>query len=260
MSKWLEYASQFEEGPGSIYFEIQTAYHAQESIQKLLDKKRGEMIFLLGEPGSGKSFMLQRLYTAMNKEALLFETPVSSPLNFLNRLVRHGGEEPLSDELEALKEQAEQIFRDKKCVIMLDEAQLLDEQTLEYVRILCDTRSFWVILAMHEREGKMILEKSHFKSRPHSRVELGALSVSEAQMYMTKRISEFQDQAVLDFHHKHAKRIHRLSMGNFRYLKKLLNTEFSLLHEAYVSGMKGFSKPSKCLLNMAAIEIGVLDV
>ena len=79
-------------------------------------------------------------------------------------------------------------------------------------------------------------------------------------MYINTQLVFAHDKYVLDFHQRHAKKIYNLTQGNFRYLKKLIYTEFTLLHEAQETGVKRFQEPSKCLLNMAAIEIGLIDV
>ncbi len=262
MSRWLEYASLFEEGTENPYFEARSAYQALLNVKSTLREKSGKMIFLLGQPGSGKTFLLHHLCqdNELEHKPVLFDTPIASPKSFLSRLIKHMNAEVLGEELEVLKEQAEALYADKKVLIMLDEAQLLNAETLEFIRILSDSRKFWIVCAMHEEEGREILGKSHFKSRPHKLIELGQLSPKELDMFINTQLVLFQDKHVLDFHQKHAKRIYGLSKGNFRYLKKLMHTEFSLLHEAQELGMKKFEEPSKCLLNMAAIEIGLINV
>jgi ABC-type lipoprotein export system ATPase subunit len=262
MSRWLEYASLFEEGVENPYFEARSAYQALSNVKSTLKEKSGKMIFLLGQPGSGKTYLLHHLLQDEELEhtPVLFDTPIASPRSFLTRLIKHMNEDIVSEELEVLKEQAETLYADKKILVMLDEAQLLNDETLEFIRILSDSRKFWIVCAMHEEEGREILGKSHFKSRPHKLIELGQLSPKELEMFINTQLILSQDKYVLDFHQKHAKRIYSLSKGNFRYLKKLIYTEFSLLHEAQELGMKKFEEPSKCLLNMAAIEIGLINV
>lgn len=262
MSKWLEYASRFEEGIENPYFEVVSAYQALSTLKNTLDEKLGQMTFLLGKPGSGKTYLLNHLLKdeTLTQAPILFETPVLDPKSFLVRIIKHGGEEPVNEEIEALKEQAELLYSTKKTFIMLDEAQLLSAEMLEFLRIMSDSRLFWIICAMHEEEGSKILRQSHFKSRPHKLIKLGSLSAKEADMYINTQLVFAHDKYVLDFHQRHAKKIYNLTQGNFRYLKKLIYTEFSLLHEAQETGVKKFQEPSKCLLNMAAIEIGLIDV
>ena len=262
MSKWLEYASQFEEGTENPYFEVRSAYQALAGVKKLLKNKKGQMIFLLGQPGSGKTFLLNHLVKdeELENKPVLFETPVPSPKAFFIRLIKHMRQTPIGDDLESLKEQAEALYADKKTLILLDEAQLINEETIEFVRILSDSRLFWIVCAMHEKEGREILSKSHFKSRPHKIIELGKLSFKESDMYINTQLIFAHDKSVLDFHQAQAKRIHKLSDGNFRYLKKLMYTEFSLLHEAQEMDMAKFQEPSKALLTMSAIEIGLINV
>lgn len=262
MSKWLKYTDAFEEGTQNPYFEVRSAYQALTSVKKLLKDKKGQMIFLLGQPGSGKTYLLNHLLKdeELENKPVLFETPVSSPKAFFIRLIKHMRQTPIGDDLESLKEQAEVLYGDKKTLILLDEAQLINEETLEFVRILSDSRLFWIVCAMHEEEGREILAKKHFKSRPHKVVELGKLSFKESDLYINTQLIFAHDKSILDFHQRNAKRIYKLSDGNFRYLKKLMYTEFSLLHEAQELNMKKFQEPSKALLTMSAIEIGLINV
>jgi replication-associated recombination protein RarA len=262
MSRWLEHASLFEEGGQSPYFEVRSAYAALSTIKSALQERLGQMIFLIGQPGSGKTYLLNHLKNTqeMSTPPLLFETPLLTPLTFLRRLIEHHGQIPAGEEIEELKKQAQDLYKEKKTLIMLDEAQLLSAEMLEFVRILSDSRLFWIVFAMHEAEGRKILQQSHFKSRPHTLIELGRLSVKELDIYLNTQLIFSRDSTVLKFHQRHVKKIYTLTQGNFRYLKKLLYTEFMLLHEAQEMGMKKFQEPSKCLLSMAAIEIGLINV
>jgi len=262
MSRWLEYAQVFEEGTQNPYFEMRSAYQALKQIHKYVTQKQGQMIFLLGEPGSGKTFLLHQLLKdkTLKHAPVLFETPLSIPKAFFKRLLKHMRQTPLSDDLESLKEQVEVLYSDKKTLILLDEAQLINEETIEFVRILSDSRLFYIVCAMHEKEGRQILEKSHFKSRPHHVIELGKLSYKESDLYLNTQLIFSKDHTVLDFHQKNSKRIYKLCKGNFRYLKKLIFTQFSLLDEAQEMNMTKFQEPSKKLLSMSAIEIGLINV
>lgn len=262
MSRWLDYASKFEEGVENKYFEARSSYQTLTNLKSVLSEKSGKMTFLLGEPGSGKTYLLNYLLhdTELENRPILFETPVLTPKNFLMRLIKHMNAAPLGEEIEILKEQAEHIYSDKKTLVMLDEAQLLSDEMMEFLRILSDSKVFWIVFAMHEEEGKEILKKSHFKSRPHKLIELGQLTKDEAQMYINTQLIFSNDQKTLDFHQNNANMIFKLCNGNFRYLKKLIYTQFDLLHEAQVSDMKNFHEPSKRLLKMAAIDIGLINV
>ena len=262
MSRWMDYALRFEEGTKNKYFEARASYQTLEKIKIVLKEKSGKMTFLLGEPGSGKTFLLNKL---LNDEELvnrpiLFDTPIVNPKTFLQKLLRHLNAKEISDDIDSLKEQVENLYAENLTLIMLDEAQLLNEEMLEFIRILSDSKMFWIVLAMHEKEGKDILAKSHFKSRPHKLIELGKLSKDEAEMFINTQLIFANDQKVLSFHQKNSDMIYKLCDGNFRYLKKLIYTQFDLLNEAQESDMNEFREPSKCLLNMAAIEIGLLNV
>ena len=91
MSKWLEAADKFEERRDSNdYFEIQSALGAIEKINNLLNGTSRQLIFLIGEPGSGKTFLLNLLYERMidHRHIVSIETPFITPLNLLYQLIR----------------------------------------------------------------------------------------------------------------------------------------------------------------------------
>lgn len=136
MSKWLEAADQFEERRDSKdYFEIQSALGAIEKIHNLLQSGARQLIFLIGEPGSGKTFLLNLLYEQMasQRHVVLIETPFITPLNLLYQLIRHKGIEPNGDNIEMLRQQAIELYASSDHVIMIDEAQLLSTEMREFI-------------------------------------------------------------------------------------------------------------------------------
>jgi len=261
MNNWEQYALVFEEGVESEFFAIQSANRALSIMENVLMKERGQLIFLLGEPGSGKTFLLHHILTNHQEKfkPLYFDFPEQSIERFLEKIIVSLKARPISTDIDGLKEQAIHLFADRRCLIMIDEAQMLSEPMMEFLRVLADSKSFWIVLAMHEEEGRQILRQAHFSSRPHRVIELGDLSRKEVSVFINSSLSHSHDDTLKQFFQKHSKYIHTLSRGNFRFLKKLFFTNFMLLHEAQENGMSQFKDPSICLLNMSAIEIGLID-
>lgn len=263
MSKWLEAAEQFEERRESKdYFEIQSALRAIDKIHNLLGSDARQMIFLIGAPGSGKTFLLNLLYEQMadQRHVVLIETPFITPLTFLYQLIRHKGIEPQGDNMELLRQQAIELYASSDHVIMIDEAQLLSTEMREFIRILADSKAFWFMLAMHQNEGEAILRAPHFKSRPHKVIELFPMSLIEGKNYLHRELLRIGFSEIIDeISPKMLKQAHQISEGNFRNFKKLFNHLFHLLHYTNVHQKSKYLRPSQCTITMAAIHAELLS-
>jgi len=263
MSKWLEAADKFEERrDSSDYFEAQGSIGAIEKIQTLLSTASPQLIFLLGEPGSGKSFLLYHLKFLWNEERdiLLIETPFLTPLNLLKKLLNHKGIECKGDDIESLRTQATDIYSAQKHLIMIDEAQFLAPETKEFIRMLSDTKVFWFILAMHQSEGKAILRAPHFKSRPHQVINLSSLSVHECKNYLHRELLRIGYSEIIDeFNLKLIMKAHKISEGNFRNFKKIFYHLFNLLHYTNAYNKSKYLRPSSCTITIAAMSAELLN-
>ncbi len=263
MSKWLEAADQFEERRESRdYFEMQSALGAIEKIHAILNSTARQLIFLIGEPGSGKTFLLNLLYEPMadQRHVILIETPFITPINLLYQLIRHKGIEPVGENIEQLRTQAIELYLSSDHVIMIDEAQLLSTEMREFIRILADSKAFWFMLAMHKTEGEAILRAPHFKSRPHKVIELTPLTPIEGKNYLHRELLRIGFSEIIDeISPKMIKQAHQISHGNFRNYKKLFHHLFHLLHYTNVNGKTKYLRPSQCTITMAAIDAELLD-
>lgn len=263
MSKWLEAADRFEERRDyKDYFEMQSALGAIGKIQTLLDGTFRQLIFLIGEPGSGKTFLLNLLYNqwADKRHIVLLETPFLTPLNLLYQLIRHKGLKPEGDDMELLRLQVTELYASSDHLILIDEAQLLSTEMREFIRILSDSKAFWFLLAMHRSEGEAILRAPHFKSRPHRVVELFPLTAVEAKNYIHRELIHMGFSEIIDeLNPKLIAKAHHLSQGNFRNFKKLFYHLFNLLHFTNTYNKTKYLRPSSCTLMMAAINAELLN-
>ncbi len=263
MSRWLSAADRFEERRESAdYFEVQSALGAIEKINNLLTSGFPQLVFLIGEPGSGKSFLLHHLRARWSEERdiLLIETPFLTPLDLLRKLLSHKGCGAQSEDVETLRVEAIRLYGDTPHLIMLDEAQLLSPEMKEFVRILADSKAFWFILAMHRSEGEAILRAPHFKSRPHRIIELSPLSVAECKNYVHKELMRIGFSEVMEeFTPRLIAKAHRISAGNFRNFKKIFYHWFHLLHYTNTHNRPPYLRPTECTLTMAAMNAELLD-
>lgn len=257
MSKWLEAAERFEERRNTLdYFEMQSALGAIDKIQMCLEEKFPQMIFLIGEPGSGKTFLLNLLYDRWSEQrhVILIETPFITPLSFLYQLIRHKGVVAEGEDIERLRVQATELYRGTDHIVMIDEAQLLSVQMREFIRMLSDSQAFWFVLAMHKKEGEEILQAPHFNSRPHQVVELYELTLNECKNYLYRELLRIGYVDIDELTPKFIKRSHRISGGNFRNFKKLFYHFFHLLHYTNANNEIKYLRPSSCTMTMAALS------
>lgn len=261
MSKWLEAANRFEERRNSQdYFEMQSALNAIDKIQTLLEGTFRQLIFLIGEPGSGKTFLLNLLYDRWSdqRHIILIETPFITPLTFLYQLIRHKGIKAEGEDIERLRIQATELYRNSDHLIMIDEAQLLSTEMREFIRILSDSHAFWFMLAMHKNEGEAILRAPHFKSRPHHVVELFELTPNECKNYLYRELLRIGYSDIDELGGKLTAKAHQISNGNFRNFKKLFYHLFHLLHYTNTHNKTKYLRPSSCTITMAAMSAELL--
>ncbi len=258
MSQWLEAAAKFEERRESRdYFEVQASLGAIEKIKSALNGTFRQLIFLLGEPGSGKSFLLHHLKEIWKNEQdiLLIETPFLTPMDLLKKLLEHKGVPFSGEDIEQFRLQATEIYGASNHLIMIDEAQLLSTEMREFIRILSDSKAFWFVLAMHRSEGESILRAPHFKSRPHKIIDLSALNPIECKNYLHRELMRAGfGEIVEEINPKLITQAHRISQGNFRNFKKIFFHLFHLLHYTNSHNKTNYLRPSSCTITMAAMS------
>lgn len=243
------------------YFDSLNSSYAKATILKTINTGKTPLIFLLGEPGVGKTYMLHLVKKELkeSKKILSSSEPFSTAESFLHFLLQ---EENVSKDLSLseLKDLAVSTFTDIDNLIMIDEAQLLNESVLEYIRVLSDSGVFYFLISMHKEEGELIVKKRHFASRNSHSVILGVLKTDEILQFIKSQLSEdeLSDLNTL-FSQKQAKQLAKFSKGNFRLIKQLLKHSFSIMDYASKAGHAKFTLPSKCVITMAAIDIGIIN-
>ncbi len=244
-----------------LYFESIAAEFTKNSLLKTIDSREIPLIFLLGEPGVGKTYMLNVLqnYFSPEKKVLFSSEPFSTPESFLHFLLK----DDFFDKrltISELKDEAVRRFSGTDNLIIIDEAQLLDNLVLEFIRILSDTQHFNFLLSMHKKEGEEIVGKSHFASRTHKVIELSVLTKGEINKYIESELLRHGLGNLSElFNKNNIKQIQKLSNGNFRIVKQLLKHTFSIMDYAKINGHNSYAKPNDCVITMAAIDLGIID-
>ena len=262
MSDFLKASEIFNSSFDSkLYFESIAAEFTKNSLLKSIDTKDIPLMFLLGEPGVGKTYMLNVIQKSLSpdKKILFSSEPFRTPESFLHFLLK---DEYFNKDLSLpeLKEEVIKRFNGIDNLIIIDEAQLLDTIILEFIRILSDSNQFNFLLSMHKDEGEAILKKSHFASRNHSVVTLNILTKNEINKYIESQLLRHGHGNISEiFKSKEIKLLQTLSKGNFRVLKQILTHTFSIMDYAKKNGHKKYITPNNCVITMAGIDLGIIN-
>lgn len=192
------------------------SYFNFEIVKEEILSSKNNLIFLLGAPGSGKTFMINYLLK-----------------NFPDRY----------------QEYSENI--DKNKTILIDEAQLLSDTEIEKLRVLSD-EGVQVLFAMHEKEGEEVIQKPQFYSRYYQKIYMKPLNYEEFEKYVLKKFNKHSYPELLN--KKIIKKIYKHSKGNFRLSKKIIFSALNLLDFSLRNNLK-YRKIDDCILTMALIEL-----
>ncbi|MBN2895563.1 MAG: ATP-binding protein [Campylobacterales bacterium] len=263
MSSYASAAALFESSfDQAEYFESMSAEFAKNSLFSLVEANEVALLFLLGEPGVGKTYLLHLLCEAFKerRRIVMASEPFGSPESLMHFLLQEDEASVAVMTLPQMKERALALYAPTPHLIILDEAQLLDERVYEYIRILADTKSFRFLLSMHAHEGKAIVKKPHFATRDHRVITLGLLQGSELRHYLESTLLRHNMGMLAEgLGNKEFKMIERFTQGNFRLLKQMFRRIFALSDHAKTNGIALHSKPNGCIVTMAAIDLGCLD-
>jgi len=245
------------------YFDSTSAEIARYKVESAIEGRDAPLVFLIGDPGVGKSYILRLISSELEKKSLtvFIDHPFFDKRDLLKMLFEAKKIEFNKHmNFNALKDMLLDLYRGGRQTIFIDEAQLLNEEQFELVRILSDSKIFQFVLSMHKEEGNAILEKKHFKSRTKVIIEYGRLHHSEVYRYIQSTLShENYGEISQMFSPKDGKKITRYSDGNFRTVKKFIYSLLTLLEHAKKNGLKKYSEINSCILQMSALDIGVID-
>jgi ABC-type dipeptide/oligopeptide/nickel transport system ATPase component len=201
-----------------------------EIVKEELISTNSNIVFLLGEPGSGKSFMLSYIKNLYPDKYILQTEPFLSKEEFLNNKTLEGK------------------------TILIDEAQLLSMEMIEFLRILSD-KGNRIVFSMHEKEGLKIANLPQFNSRYTKKIFMKPLSFDEFEKYVLTKFIRHNKKDLIS--KKALKRIFKYTKGNFRLSKKFIFTALNLLNYSLKNSLK-YKKIDSCIIEMSAIELGLV--
>jgi len=194
------------------------SYFNFEIVKEEILSSKNNLIFLLGNPGSGKTFMINYLAKKFPKKYQIFKD-----FNSIN----------------------------KNKTLLIDEAQLLNESEIEKLRVLSDN-GVQVLFAMHKKEGEEIVKKPQFHSRYYQKIYMKPLNYKEFENYVLKKFNKYSYSHIIN--KKILKKIYKYSKGNFRLSKKIIFRALDLLDFSLRNNLK-YKEIDNCILKMSIIDL-----
>jgi 4-hydroxy-tetrahydrodipicolinate synthase len=222
-----------------------------------------KIVLIHGEPGLGKSFLLQQFYNehAENIPLFFYKTPTFTDAYALNTLYSYYYQKTPHNSLHknAILDAIESKTTTPNTII-LDEAQLYEDETLEWIRLLSNKSAFRFIIAVHKIAHEDLLAKAHFKTRLFEMIELKPLTYEEMIFYIEKKLHHGDMIALFTlFKRSNFKRIHKYTKGNLRLLNRFLHALITLLYDEIDYTPKLFGSVIKNrYIDAVAYDLGII--
>ena len=192
----------FDVTPDPAYLYLSASHsEALASLKQGIDHCRGFMM-LVAEPGMGKTTLLHKLMEELTDSArvvFLFQTQCTSRellCYILNELeVDHSGMDAVAMHRALNQALLEEMLRGRRFVLVVDEAQNLQEPVLETIRLLSDfeathSKLIQIVLAGQPQLAETLMRDSLVQLRQRIAVlsSLKSLSVGETAEYVDYRL------------------------------------------------------------------------
>ena len=246
----------------SFYFDSVSAEAARKKLTDILNAKKNSLVFVLGDPGVGKTHMLTMLHHSplFSSHSIFMQHPCFEWQELFLKLYSLKGlpfDETENEDIHC--ELLGELYSDETCIVFVDEAQLLCEKQFEMIAKLCSLHSFQCVLALHKDDVKKVANHSSFKNLSQETIFYGTLNEQELHRYLQAQLmAHSQGEIALMFSARNTKKIARYAKGNFRTVKKFFYSLFKLLDYAQKNNLTKQTTLSNCLLVMTALDIGLI--
>ena len=234
-------------------------------------KKPLKLILFYGKPGSGKTFLLNKIANDLkdDKNIIFFPHPFFSEATFIEALCEKLFGKKLDDinNFETFikfysKDYAskDEILKNQMTVI-LDEAQLYPTELIEKIRLMADTRLFKSLFTIHKTENEDVLAKDYFQTRIWESIELSSADVGEIIIYLQRKLSQKNYDKYLKFDKKDYECAYSFCGGNLRTLNKIMYKFYEICeyYEQYQPSKLNTDKANIMILTMAALDAGLIN-
>lgn len=234
-------------------------------------KKPLKLILFYGKPGSGKTFLLNKIANDLkeDKSLIFFPHPFFSEATFIEVLCEQIYGKKLEDinNFESFIKFYSKDFSSKdeilknQMTVILDEAQLYPTELIEKIRLMADTRMFKFLFTIHKTENEDILAKDYFQTRIWESIELSSADVNEIIIYLQRKLSQKNYEKYLKFDKKDYECAYSFCSGNLRTLNKIMYKFYEICeyYEQYQPSKLSGDKANIMILTMAALDAGLID-
>lgn len=239
----------------SNYFESAASELVCNKLKESIADPKIPYIFIIGDSGVGKSFILQLMEqaTALYAPTFLIQDPFFKSKYLLDKLAEKKdifflGGRTIDESIEYLLE----AYSDKICTIFIDESGLLGDNAISLLEKLTQTKRFQVVFSLYPNKANALLSKEQFNAGNIVKIECRNLNVNEIYRYTKEQFEAFgEDKVVSSFSKSMAKQIFTYTKGNFRLVKKILFSLVRLLEYAQNNGLSSYYKINRALITMA---------
>jgi len=248
------------------YFTTEEMFSEISDILHCIDARKG-FILISGEVGLGKTtlsrLLLQKLELKKINTSLVLNTFLQSGslLKAINNDFNiHIESEEISDQLDALNTfLLDQYSKEKNCVIVIDDAQQLNFESLELIRQLSNLETnqnkLVQIILVAQSEILDTLNRNdlrQLKSRIALNLRINPLTLSEVEQYIEFRLNKAGSNGRITLKKKALKLLHKVSKGHPRQINLVMDRCL------YVVAATGNNKINKNLVAQAFDEISII--
>jgi 4-hydroxy-tetrahydrodipicolinate synthase len=263
-NNFTEIKNIFVDGEVFDYVNLDKSAQAYEKLIQALDKPL-KLILFFGKPGTGKTFLLQKIYNDFHREKniVFFPRPFFDEKEFLSALfqeVFHEKAPNITGYNEFLTIANKKFLNNESATVLIDEAQLYPTDLIEKIRLMADSRKFKFLFTVHKTGKEDVLAKDYFQTRIWESIELQNSSLNEIKTYIEKKMIFHNKFASLSlFQDTHYKILIKLTQGNLRTINKLLYKVFEIL-EYYEKNKPSIVQGHIKLkfIEMAALDLGLI--
>ena len=222
-----------------FYIPLSTSEKTKNDLLFAINQKE-KMILLSGNAGSGKSLVLKSVYEELKNKKRIFY--ISNPYLEVNSV------------LNLLKSFDMKTHH----ILLLDEAQLLDSETWENLRIYADRGNVTIVFATHDTNIKKLLKKKHFSTRINYIIPVKRVTQTEMENFIYSKLLKHNLNEIADmFSKKNFKKIYKFTKGSLRATNQLMFKLFDVMDYFYKKDPKRFEDRK---IDNKYIEIAIMDL